>query len=228
MFIFLGAVANQFLDPIQWLVAIPIAFAVRQYQLGLRVLGLVGLQLIILLMLTKILGFSDDTGPAIVVASSIRAVFLLLLIRPKFQYGSDTIKFCTTVGSELHRQIVDAFETNQKEAEVRLNDLTTTGYLFGFINEKTQTHADIEPTDELFAHIFEGILPNKLSLIFKRNHERLVLAKEVNGLEAEVANFDLGVSAGKSDAQKTSNYESPHNLNRYLTGQKFKLKLASN
>ena len=228
MFIFLGTVAAQFLDPIHWLVAIPIAFAVRQYQLGLRVLGLVGLQLIILLMLTKILGFSDDTGPAIVVASLIRAVFLLLLIRPKFQFTSDTIKFCTTVGSELHRQIVDAFETNQKEAEIRLNDLTTTGYLFGFINEKTHTRADIEPTDELFAFIFEGILPNKLSLIFKRNHERLILAKEVNGLEAEVANFDLGVSVGKSDAHKTSNYESPHNLNRYLTGQKFKLNLASN
>lgn len=56
----------------------------------------------------------------------------------------------------------------------------------------------------------------------------MVLAKEVNGLEAEIANFDLGVSAGKSDAQKTSNCESPENLNRYLTGQKFKLKLASN
>jgi hypothetical protein len=225
MFYFFGTVASQFVDPLQWLVAVPIAFAVRQYQFGLRVLGLVGLQLVIFFLLTTLLGAFDQSAAAIVGASILRAFILLMLIRPKTQLTSDNIEFCKNVGSVLHRQIFDALEKDEKEAGTRLNDLIVTGYLFGYIYEKTQSHADIKPTDELFSHIFEGILPNKLSLIFKTNHERLALARETDGLEGEVANFDLGVMAGKSDAQRTSSYEAPCNLNRYLTGQKFKLNI---
>ena len=204
------------LDPTQWIVAILTAFFVRQYQLGLRINAIFLVQIILAVFMWD---QSSPQGLILVLVSVFRTVVLLLLIKPRSQLNADALKVGNIIGTELHRQIINALTKNEQEAGVLLNDLTSTGYMFGFI-EKFAKDGGVDATDELFSHVLNGVLPDKLTSNFKRNYERLILAKEVSALGSEVINFNAGVSAGRVDADKLRAGELPINLEHYLSGYK--------
>ena len=134
------------LDPTQWIVAILTAFFVRQYQLGLRINAIFLVQIILAVFMWD---QSPQQGLILVLVSVFRTVVLLLLIKPRSQLNADALKVGNIIGTELHRQIINALTKNEQEAGVLLNDLTSTGYMFGFI-EKFAKDGGVDATDELF------------------------------------------------------------------------------
>ena len=218
--VFLGGVLRLLADPVAWGICLLLASKTRSrgYAFRLAFMLVVILSVSIVLRITWVGEYTWQDFEQGLAAYLIVSSIVLLIFRHK---PSLEQQLCTIVGTDLHRQIHAALTENEVLAGKRLNNLASTGYIFGFINAYLEAYPEYEPKSErMFKQILNGVLPNKLMAIFVSNYERYCIALDVERLKQEVEDFKLGVSIGASDAEKAQNYETPQNLELYLKGKK--------
>lgn len=142
---------------------------------------------------------------------------------------------CTKIGVELHRQIRQAFESNESETGIRLRSFFTVGYLYSFVRIGFVTLGinGEQATDKHLKYICDGVIPKRLYDIFSRMLASLELAKSMDNKTKvipgsditppeAITQFEIGMAAGAFDADcfRSLSDRKTDNLKKYLLGEK--------
>lgn len=220
---FLGSVAALILDPLVWLICGLLGHFTRSigYASRLLVMLLVSVGLLAILSTVAGRGFALLDLLHALVAYSVLCGVVLMILRHKPKLEPLARELCAIVGRDLHLQISNALRANEALAGKRIQDLSSAGYIYGFIEAYLEEYPMYRPIAEsMYSQILNGVLPNKLEAAFIANYAKYCIAVESEILSREVGEFKLSVAIGKSDAKKAYNYETPLNLELYLKGDK--------
>lgn len=158
------------------------------------------------------------------------------LKRRKIEQGA-----CKLIGVELHRQIKEAFDLNERETSARLQTSFTAGYIYWFVRIGFTTITGVSgerPTDKYLRQICDGVLSRKLFEILNRQLAALQLARNIDETStirsqgsaisptAAIQLFEIGTEAGASDAGcfVPLSGKRADNLRKYLLGEKLDYK----
>lgn len=143
----------------------------------------------------------------------------------------------TKIGVDLHRQIRDALNADDKGASQRLSSSFTVGYIYTFVRCGFMS-LGIDAESEVNAqvrHICDGVIPGRLYKIYSDQAAALELASQMKEQDKKILNagltpadvskaFELGVRAGTYDAPLVSIQSMPpDNLRRYLLNETLRL-----
>ncbi len=119
------------------------------------------------------------------------------------------------IGTELHRQIKEAFDLNEAETSARLQTSFCVGYIYWFVRLGFSTITGVvgeRATDKHLRHICDGVLPGKLYEIFNRQLAALEVARQMGDQERErklkgtaispaeaIKLYEIGSEAGAAD-----------------------------
>lgn len=139
------------------------------------------------------------------------------------------------IGIELHRQIKEAFDLNERQTSARLQTSFVPGYIYYFVYTGFSTITGIpgeRATDKHLRWICDGVLPNKLYEIFNRQLAKIEIAKgmaeqnrKIRGTQISpfemIRLFEIGGEAGFSDSDCFIPLagRKANNLKRYLLGE---------
>lgn len=125
----------------------------------------------------------------------------------------------TRIGVQLHRQIKEAFDLNEREASARLQ----TSFITGVSEERA--------TERHLRHICDGVLHNKLYEILIRQLAALEVAQSMSDQDSKIPGsgispaessrlFEIGRKAGFSDPACFIPFhgKAANNLKKYLLG----------
>lgn len=151
------------------------------------------------------------------------------------------------IGKELHRQIISAFERNEKETGVRLTTAFTSGYIYGiirmgFANQRIKLGDGMEG-EKYIKSVCNGVLPNRLYESIHRNLSAIEHENKI-GKKGIMEMFEKGLEVGASDSRYFSVFlgdddeelndifehlagmNEPNNLYSYLIGEEENIKYA--
>lgn len=126
------------------------------------------------------------------------------------------------IGVEIHRQLIEALQTDELSASNNLSSAFTAGYLTGFIwfGFTSQGYEGEKLLNKYTKHIFNGVLPGKLYDIFNKQYAALELAKQL-GKTDEIELYEKAIQVGVYDSGvfNVFNHNEANNLFNYLTNQ---------
>ena len=126
------------------------------------------------------------------------------------------------IGVEIHRQLIEALQTDELSASNNLSSAFTAGYLTGFIwfGFTAQGYEGEELLNKYTKHICNSVLPGKLYEIFNKQYAALEIAKQL-GKTDEIELYEKAIQVGVYDSGVFSlfNHNEANNFFNYLTNQ---------